>query len=334
MSKKLIRLGIIGAGSIGSLFGGTLADVQSSEYSIEMIFFGRKAHVEEINKNGLIFESDQKVRKIRNISAYENPELYTTALDSVPIGFDFLFLCTKTYDIESALNEYKKIIDESKWLVVLQNGIGNEDLIKDFCPKEKILRIVTSHGALLKAPGHVIHTGIGFTKIGVFFKEYVKSHKKEYEKIQSDIDLLQILLDLAGFNTIVVADILVECWEKIFINIGINPFGALTGLTNGELLKIEGLKQLMAEAVNEAIHIAQKKEIKLPTKDFVEIMYEVARKTSENKNSMLQDVLKGKRTEIDFINGRIVKYAKELGVKVPINETLTYLMKGIEKAEN
>jgi 2-dehydropantoate 2-reductase len=332
MSKKLVRFGFIGAGSIGSLFGGVLADVQSLDYSVEMVFFCRKAHAEEINKTGLKFENNQKVHKLNNISAYENPKIYTAALDSVPIGFDFLFLCTKTYDIEAAMVEYKELINESKWLVVLQNGIGNEDIIRGYCARDKILRIVTSNGALLKVPGHIVHTGVGFTKLGLFFKESLKLKDDELEKIQSDLDLLKNLLDLAGLKTTIEADIVKECWEKVFINIGINPFGALTRLKNGELLEIEGVKFLMAEAVNEAVEIAKKKEINLPEKDFVESMYDVARKTSENKNSMLQDVLKGKKTEIDFINGRIVKYAKELGIRVPINESLTYLIKGMERA--
>ena len=92
----------------------------------------------------------------------------------------------------------------------------------------------------------------------------------------------------------------------------------------------KGLKQLMGEAIKEAIEIAKLKNIKLTEKDFVASTYEVARKTAENKNSMLQDVLNGSPTEIDFINGRIVMYANELGVKVPINELITQLIKGLE----
>ncbi len=332
MSKKKIRIGIIGAGSIGSLFGGALASIESPDYTIEVVFFCRKAHVEEINKNGLKIEKNQKVRTIRKISAFEDPETYRSKFDSVSFGFDFAFLCTKTYDIELTMLEYKELINSSKWLVVLQNGIGNEELIKEYCAREKILRIVTSHGALLKAPGHILHTGVGFTKLGLFFKNSLNSIDVKAENIDTDFVILKDLLDLADLKTTIENDIVKECWEKIFINIGINPFGAITRLTNGELLEIEGIRNLMAEAVNEAVKVAKKKEIKLSEKDFVESMYDVARKTSENKNSMLQDVLRGKKTEIDFINGKIVKYAKELGIKVPINETLTYLVKGIEKA--
>jgi len=330
MSEKIIRFGIIGAGSIGSLFGGALADIQPSESSIKMDFFGRKAHIDAINKSGLKFEKDQKVRIIQNISGYEGSKNYLEQRGSSSVGFNFLFLCTKTYDIESAMVEYKPIIEKTNYLVVLQNGIGNEDIIKEYCEKEKILRIVTSNGALLKEPGHVIHTGSGFTKVGLFFKKVMKNNQGKLKQIDADLAILKNLLDFAGFKTTIVEDIGSECWQKVFVNVGINPFGALTGLRNGELLEIEGLRELMGEAVKEAIRVAEKKEIDLPQTDMIAVMYDVARKTAKNKNSMLQDVLKGKRTEIDFINGRIVKYAQELGLKVSINRSLTVLVKGLE----
>jgi 2-dehydropantoate 2-reductase len=114
------------------------------------------------------------------------------------------------------------------------------------------------------------------------------------------------------------------------INIGINAIGALTRLTNGELLKSDRLKKLMGGAVEEALMIAKMKKIDLPEKDYVNLMYQVALDTSGNKNSMLQDILQGKLTEIDFLNGKIVSYAKKLNIEVPINEVLISLIKGLE----
>ena len=116
------------------------------------------------------------------------------------------------------------------------------------------------------------------------------------------------------------------------INVGINAFGALTNLKNGQLLESEGLKHLMSEAVKEAVQVAKQKKIQLSDKDFTVETYNVARRTSNNKNSMLQDILNGMATEIDFINGRVLKYAKDLGVNVPINELLTHLIKGLESS--
>ena len=332
MIKKNIRIGFIGAGSIGTLFGGYLASIKSDMYSIEVILIGRRDHVDAVNKNGLKMYKENSLLEIKNIKAYYSfEEIENNILKHSIDVFDFIFLSTKTYDIETALRQYKNLIDISKWLVILQNGIGNEDIIKNFLPKDKIIRIVTSNGALLEKPGQIVHTGSGFTKIGFPFLSDLKRSSEKFKNAQLNLRILSDLLYSAGLETSIVDDIIKESWEKVFVNVGINPFGALTRLKNGKLLENEGIKHFMAIAVQEAVEVAKKKNINLSERDFVALTYDVAEKTSDNKNSMLQDILKGKKTEIDFINGRIVKYAKELNLNTPVNELLTYLIKGLEK---
>ena len=335
MNKSNIKIGFIGAGSIGTLFGAYLASVSSIKNSIEVILFCREAHADAINNKGLRLTVDQNTKVITNIKAFESLEHYTaSSIQELEKPFDYLFLTTKTYDIEGALVQYKKIIDSCKWFVILQNGIGNEDIIKEHYPFEKIIRAVTSNGALLKMPGEILHTGKGVTKLGFPFLHTVNLGNNVLDAIQCELNFLTELLNNSGLETIQVDDINRECWEKVFVNIGINAFGALTRLKNGQLLKIRSIKLLMAEAVKEAKKVAKLKHINLSNTDYVGIMYDVAKKTSENKNSMLQDVLKGKNTEIDFLNGKIVKYAQELGIDVPINEVLTSLIRGLELSLN
>jgi len=329
--KKKLRIGFIGAGSIGSLFGGYIANVESDLFEIDMSFFCDLDHAKMINGEGLEIYKNQELRKISTIKAYENEKYIEECIESdSTFGFDFIFLTTKTYDIEKAIIQYQKLIEVSNWLVILQNGIGNEDVVSKVVLKSKIIRVVTTNGAFLEEPGKVIHTGDGITKIGFPFPEDHNSSEEEREKSERDLNLLLDLLRLAGFETLLADDIIKETWEKVFVNIGINAFGALTRLKNGDLLKFEGLKHLMGEAINEAIQVAKLKDIKLTERDFLELTYDVARKTAVNKNSMLQDVLNGNLTEIDFINGRVLTYANELGIKVPINEVITYLIKGLE----
>ena len=331
LSKKKLRIGFIGAGSIGSLFGGSIANIESDLFDIEVYFFCDHDHAKTINLEGLEIYKNQELRKIRTIHAYENEKYVEEHIKSEStFGFDFIFLTTKTYDIEKAIIQYQKLIEVSNWLVILQNGIGNEDVVSKIVLKSKIIRVVTTNGAFLKEPGKVIHTGDGIAKIGFPFPEYLNSSEEEREKSDKDLSLLMNLLRLAGFETFITEDIIKETWEKVFVNIGINAFGALTRLKNGELLKSEGLKHLMGEAINEAIQVAKLKDIKPTEKDFVALTYDVARKTAENMNSMLQDVLNGSLTEIDFINGRVLTYANELSIKVPINKAITYLIKGLE----
>ncbi len=329
MNQKKIRIGFIGAGSIGSLFGGYLAAIQSKVYLLEVIFFCKEDHAKMINKNGLKIDLKGTVRIVDNIKAFKNLEDYITSQAGRSIGFDFIFLTTKTYDIENALFQYMELIEESKWLVILQNGIGNEDDVKKYCDKNKLVRIITSHGALLKNAGYVYHTGIGFTYIGFPFQDLKKISSGEYKDARY---LLKTILKLAGIESSFVENIIEKSWEKAFVNIGINALGALTRLKNGMLLEREGLKRIMAEAVKEALRVAQLKKIVLSKGDFIELTYSVAKETYNNKNSMLQDVISGKKTEIDFMNGKIVEYARELGIGVPINEILTNLIKGLEES--
>ncbi|MHA1150041.1 MAG: ketopantoate reductase family protein [Promethearchaeota archaeon] len=318
----IINIGILGAGSIGSLFGGRLAALSSERFNLKITFICRKRNAEAINQNGLIFKFQEKEMILTNILAVDD----ATSLESHI--FDYLFLSTKAYDSAATLEEYKMFVNTCKSLVILQNGIGNEEIVSEYCEKSKIIRCVTTEGAALRSAGHLIHTGLGFTKIGFPFiqqKELIKAQR-------SRVELLHELLSLAGFNTYISNDIIGDCWEKVFVNIGINPFGALTRLKNGDLLKSEALKELMAEAVREATKVAKKKGIFLPDRDYIKIMFDVARKTAENQNSMLQDILKQKKTEIDFINGRIVKYAKDLNIDVPINALLTALVERLESS--
>ena len=330
MNKRSVRVGFIGAGSIGSLFGGYLADIKSDIYSIEVIFFCMKNHANVIKKKGLKVYRDQKVNVIKNIRAFENEESIEDILvKDMSFEFDFIFLTTKTYDIKTAILQYNKIIKASNYLVILQNGIGNEDIVVEYCNRANIIRAVTTNGALLEKPGHLIHTGQGITKIGFPFLMELNLEERELDQAKSFLMLLRDILNLANLETIIVEDIIKECWEKALVNIGINAIGALTRLTNGELLKIEELRYFIEQAINEAMKVAEMKNIILSKKDYVSITYGVLKKTANNKNSMLQDVLNRRTTEIDFLNGRILSYAENLGIKVPINELLTYLIRGL-----
>jgi len=243
MRKIKLKIGFIGAGSIGSLFGGYLASIKSDYYILDINFFCRREHAEVINKNGLIIEIFNEIKEIKNIRAYESAEYFRKTSENT---FDFLFLTTKCYDIVGALTQYKELINECKWFVVLQNGIGNEDIIKNYCSPEKIIRAVTSNGVTFKFPGRIIHTGKGITKIGFPFIQNLDLENMKLKYAFKYLKYLNEILNVSGLETIIVDDIVKECWEKVFVNIGINAFGALTRLKNGQLLQDEGLMEQLA----------------------------------------------------------------------------------------
>jgi 2-dehydropantoate 2-reductase len=335
LSKKKIRIGFIGAGSIGSLYGGYIANIESDLFDLDVTFFCLGDHANAINQDGLEIVKNQTVQIINTIHAYEDEKSFEEKIkNDQSFHFDFIFLTVKTYDLERALIQYRNLIAVSNCIVILQNGIGNEDVVGKYVSKSKIIRAVTTNGAFLIEPGKVVHTGEGLTKIGLAFPEDLILNEEGGKTGEYNIELLSDLLRSTGFETLITENIIKESWEKVFVNVGINAFGALTRLRNGELLKFEGIKRLMGAAIKEAIQIAKLKKIELNEKDYVELTYEVARKTAENKNSMLQDITNGNLTEIDFINGRILTYATELGVKVPINELITNLIKGLETSKD
>ena len=117
MVQNKIKIGFIGAGAIGSLFGGYLAEVESTE----VIFFCRKEHANMVNLEGLKINKEGSIRIIQNIKAFKNLDDYLFRLKKKNSVFDYLFLTTKTYDIEKAMSMYKKIIDDARWLIILQN---------------------------------------------------------------------------------------------------------------------------------------------------------------------------------------------------------------------
>jgi 2-dehydropantoate 2-reductase len=323
LNLELLKIGFIGAGSIGSLFGGYLASIHTEENPLEVIFFCRKGHRDAINKVGLELIAANKKSLLPSIQAYESMEEFSKVDgNNRKYQFDYLFLTTKAYDSKTALIQYRELVESCNWLVILQNGLGNEEKVRENCDENKIIRIITSHGALIRNPGVVSHTGVGFTKIG--FASPTQS--------QEDLHKLKSLLDKGGIKTEIVEDIIQCSWEKAFVNIGINALGALTRLKNGQLLENEDLKRFMCRTVEEALEVAKLKGINLSERNYCDLMYSVAERTYDNKNSMLQDVLKGKPTEIDFLNGKIVEFAKDLQVRVPVNELLTFLVKGLERS--
>jgi len=326
-----IKIGVLGAGAIGSLFGGLLSSVNTEHYEIDTVFFCREAHCNKINERGLILHDGPDILNLTNIKAYPNEIEFHDAVNiQSRKKFTYLFLTTKAYDIETAIYQYRKLIDECEWLVILQNGIGNEDLVRKGCSEEKIMRIVTSHGALIRKPGEVHHTGKGFTKIGFPFINSQDYSVSKHRRARDRLYLLQQLLEQCGIETEISDDIVKDSWEKVIANVGINPVGTLTRLKNGKILEHPNLLNIMESAIEEALIAAKSKRINLSDKDYMEIACDIARKTAENENSMLQDVLKNKQTEIDFINGKIVEIAEEFGIDCPVNKILTNLVKGLE----
>lgn len=232
---------------------------------------------------------------------------------------DIVILCVKSYSTEEACKGIKDIVIDKTRVVSLQNGLGNVQIMNDHFGPERVIAGVTNHGSTLVGVGAVRHAGKGETIIG-----------NAAGRVMGEIRNVANVLSLAGFETKISKDIDSVIWSKLIVSVGINALSAITRLPNGALVESEETRSVMRGAVQEAVKVAKRKRIKLAYDDAFQKVETVCKATGENISSMLQDVLNKKRTEVDFINGSIVRQGKALGINTPVNEVLTNLVKAIE----
>ncbi len=303
-----MRVAFLGAGAIGSLFGGMLAKI-----GVEVLLIGRKEHVEMIRKRGLKILEDDETFTVR-------VKATTNILEAGKA--DIVFLTVKAYDTRKAAMDAKHLLEKDSLVICMQNGLDTEKEAAEILGKEKVFRGVTSEGAQLVEPGVVRHAGRGESLIGSPFGV-------PPQKAESIAELLRE----ACFDARFTDNIEREVWGKVLVNAGINPIGAITGLRNGEILDHPLLLEVMKELIVEGENVAKKHNITLTEDPFTKAI-RVAKMTATNKNSMLQDLEKGKKTEIDYINGAIVAYGKKYEVKTPVNFAVTAIVKALEAKIN
>lgn len=308
-----MRIGVVGPGAMGCLLAGKIAQAGNEVLLLDHL----PERAEIINQKGLIIEGLQGTFQIK-IPVTLNPGDLLKA--------ELILVCVKAYDTRSVALILKGIGSGPK-VLTLQNGVGNVETLGEFLPKEKIIAGITSHGATDLGPGQVRHAGQGDTFIGYGFPQRKGDPEKDPQLIQ-----VKRLLDEVGFFTKVVPKIENLIWSKLLINIGINALTTLTHLPNGKLIEFSGTKEILEEAVQEGIWIGKKKGIEFVYPDPLGQVKKVCQLTSTNISSMLQDALKRKRTEIDFLNGVIVREGQRFGIPVPTNSLLTRLVKTIEES--
>jgi len=302
-----MRFLIVGPGAMGCLFAAHLkrsgTDVALMDHNSERAYF--------LNSNGIkLTEKDKdNVFNIKIPVVTGRPEFNP----------DVILVCVKANQTKAVSRTIKNWITTDTAVLTLQNGLGNMEVLESVFKTNIVLGGITSEGATLKAPGCVFHAGRGQTVIGPKVRDRLLVK-----------DIVSVFND-AGFDTTASDNIVDLMWGKLVVNAAINPLTAITGLKNGALLDHEGTKILMERVIFEVTKIVTAKGIDLPYSDPVGHVQEVCRATGNNISSMLQDVLKRRLTEIDYINGAIVKEADALDIDTPVNRALTLFVKIIEK---
>ncbi|MFC1712202.1 ketopantoate reductase family protein [Candidatus Poribacteria bacterium] len=304
-----MKIIIVGPGAMGCLFAGLL--VEAGQKDVWLLDKHEK-RAREITKNGLKIEGIGGSRSVSGIRCTANPQETGIA--------DLILIFVKSYDTAEASHSILPVIGINTTILTLQNGLTNINTISDILGADRVIAGITAHGATMLGTGHIRHAGVGETTIG------------ELESGQSDrTKRIADVLSSAGFQTVISDNIHNSIWAKLIINAAINPLTAITKLKNGALLEYNEVRKLLGMTAEEAARIALARQIALPYDSTTSAVEAVCKATSANVSSMLQDVLRHKRTEIDAINGAIVNEAKKAGIEAPINETLTYLVKGIER---
>jgi len=302
-----MKIAVVGPGALGCLVA---ASIRNKTREDVWLVDHRPDRAKKIAAEGI---------KVEGMSGPFTARVDVSAYPKAVGPCGLIIICVKSYSTEDACKDIKDLVDASTNILTLQNGIGNIQILNDQLGAERIIAGVTNHGATLLGEGHVRHAGKGDTVIG-----------RADGRVLGAVRDIAAVLTRAGFETKVSKDIDSAIWSKLVVNAGINALTAITRLKNGMLIEHEELRQLLRGAVQEAVKVVKRKRIRLAYDDPIQKAESVCKATSSNVSSMLQDVLNVKRTEIDFINGAIVRQAKALGIPAPTNEVLTNLVKAIE----
>lgn len=297
---------IIGAGAIGGLFGALLNPL------VPVTFFTTNAeHADALNQNGLTLAAMDGRLRHAPAKALTDPRQYGRYAD-------LIILCTKARSTRQASDIAKLLLAKDGLMLTLQNGLGNLEHIQAAVGVSRAAAGITAQAATLLGPGQIRHAGSGPTVLA--------AGPGQAKKIAA----IAAVFNQAGIPTTVTADGEALLWSKLIINVGINALSAVLRVPNGTLVQSPECEAIMTQAVAEAVAVARAMGIELADEAPLDRVRQVCRATSSNQSSMLQDILKGRLTEIEVINGAVVRKGAEKGVPTPVNQMLTQLIKALE----
>lgn len=289
------RIIVLGAGAVGSVCAAFL----SRKHEVTIV--GNEAHVKAVNSKGLTIVGDRE--ETVHLKAL-------TKIENIPAK-TFVILTTKAYDTARAVDGIRKLLKDDTAILVLQNGLDSEEIVRNIVgSKHSIVRGVTSMAAELLQPGLVRHWE-GETVIGQngVAEEMVELFKE------------------CGLETTFSDNIKQDVWSKLVVNCVVNPLTTILGVTDDAII-VDSLKPIRSEIVAECLHAARAEGINLPDDSMELIDQNVA--GYSNFSSMFHDVMRGKKTEIDFLNGKVVELCAKHRIPSPMNTALVCFIKFLE----
>ena len=312
-----MRIVIVGPGALGCLFACRLAQ-KSAQYAKQdeiILLDHRPERAEALSRSGLaLYEMDGSVTR-----AYP----LVTAHPENMAGADLVLVCVKSTALADCLDARRELFATSALTVFIQNGINHLDLADS--ETFAMAFASTTEGANLVSMSEARHAGRGLTYFGLLHIPG-DGERARLEKIAE-------YFSQAGLAATVCADIRDRIWQKLLINAGINALTALHDCPNGALPRNPAWREQMAALVEEARQVAMAAGVATPPDAFAKVL-EICQATAQNISSMLQDVRAGRSTEIEAINGAVVRLGEKFGVATPVNAEITRRVRALRQGKS
>ena len=304
-----MKIAVLGAGAMGSLFGGYLS--QHNEVWLVGI---DPVKIERINRDGIkILEQNGDCRVFY-------PKAVTKTAD---LGkMDLVIIFVKAMNTREALAANRHLIGPDTYVLTLQNGAGHEATLSEFVPRERIVIGTTQHNSSLVEPGQIRHGGSGKTSIGL-----LDGHSDKLQPIAS-------IFVSCGFETFVSDEIKRQVWNKLFLNASSSVLTAILQVKQGFLVDNEHGWFLVERLVREAVTVAAADGVTFNAEEVLAHIKTLLEKSREGYTSIYADLRNGVRTEVDTISGSVVSKAKQYGVSVPTHEFVVELVHAMEDKVN
>ena len=296
---------MVGAGAVGGYFGGMLARA-----GVPVTLIGRSTHVDVWRRNGLFLDST-------NFQAII-PVQASTELDAARDA-DLVLFTVKAVDTEKTARQLAHYLRAGALVISLQNGVENVPLMRAAAALDPVAAVVYVASAM-PTPGRVKHGGRGDLLIGDL-------PGRRGARRDAELTRLSAWFEAAGVPCRVSADIEADLWAKLITNVALNPISAVVHATYGEAVASPNCREVIRLLVNECVDVARASHVALSAVDYVQLVWEFAERIGAVYASTSQDLERGKRTEIDALNGFVVRRGAELGVPTPVNQTLLALVK-------
>jgi 2-dehydropantoate 2-reductase len=304
------RVAVVGAGAVGGYFGGMLARAGA-----HVTLIGRPAHVHVWTRNGIFLDS---------INFQESIAVAASTEIAACRDADLVLFSVKTLDTEETARHVARYVASDALILSLQNGVDNVERIRKAAGLDPIA-VAVYVASSMPAPGRVKHAGRGDLLIGDLPGRIGPSRGEDLTRVAE-------WFEAAGVACRVSPDIEADLWTKLITNVALNAISAVAGTTYGDIVAVAEARETIRQLVEECVAVARASGVSLPEIDLVQMVWRFAEKVGPVYSSTAQDLERGKRTEIDALNGFVVRRGAELGVATPVNQSLLALVKLREAA--